>query len=76
MGKLKEVKGHIVLIQEERFRLASSEGSSFLFDLAHGAPISMRDLAEWARAKQELVVEYEGEPELESGVARDIRVAF
>ena len=72
MRKGKSIEGRIILVQEERFRMVDSEGHSFLFDLSHRAPVTSDDLRAWSRAKARLRVEYEGEPEMESGIAHNI----
>ncbi|MHB8110335.1 MAG: hypothetical protein ACYDHW_09925 [Syntrophorhabdaceae bacterium] len=69
----KEIVGRVIYVQEERFRMVDQKGRSFLFDLAHNAPVSDKDLINWSRSNTSLVVGYEGEPELESGIARSIR---
>lgn len=73
MKSLKDVTGRIIFVQEERFRMVDDEGRSFLFDLSYKAPVSHDDLVAWSRAKARLRVEYEGEPEMESGVAHRVR---
>jgi len=70
MKKMKTIKGHIVLVQEERFRLLDVDGRSFLFDLAHNATAGSDDLKDWTEKRSEVTVRYEGEPELETGIAR------
>jgi hypothetical protein len=69
----KEITGRIILVQEERFRMVDSRGRSFLFDLSHRAPVTNEDLISWSKAKTWLVVEYEGEPEMESGIAHSVK---
>ncbi len=71
MAKGKSIEGRIILVQEERFRMVDSDGRSFLFDLSHSAPATSEDLKRWSRAKAWLRVEYEGEPEMESGVVHN-----
>lgn len=70
----KEVVGRVILVQEERFRMVDEKGKSYLFDLSHNSSIRDKDLTDWSRTKTWLVVEYEGEPELESGIAVSVKV--
>ncbi len=71
----RELKGHIVVVQEERFRVVDELGRSFLFDLSHSSSIGNEDLLNLNAAKADLIIQYEGEPELETGVAHSIRLA-
>ncbi len=71
----KTLRGHIVLVQEERFRVIDESGRSYLFDLSHKSSVGNEDLLVLAETKTDVLVEYEGEPELETGVARSIRAA-
>lgn len=70
----KELVGRIILVQEERFRMVDDKGRSYLFDLSHNSSIKDRDLTDWSRERTRLVVEYEGEPELETGIAVSVKV--
>jgi hypothetical protein len=71
----KKIMGRILFVQEERFRIIDEKGRSYLFDLSHRSSIKDQELADWSRAKTWLIVEYEGEPELESGIAVSVRAA-
>jgi hypothetical protein len=70
---VKTIQGTIVAVQEERFRLVSPEGQGYLLTLA--IPISTRaqELETWHRASTLVEVRYDGQPNLESGVAWHIR---
>lgn len=70
-----EIIGRVIYVQEERFRIVDRQGRSFLFDLSHNAPISDIDLVNWEHSKTWVAVKYEGEPGLESGVARTVKPA-
>ncbi len=70
---MKETKGHITLVQEDRFRLATLEGQSLLLTLFHDSRLKPHDLFDWYRDGTSVVVEYEGEAGLESGTAHSIR---
>ncbi len=71
--KSQHVKGRILVIQEERFRLLAERGQSLLFTLAHNASPDISEIERWRDADIPVVVEFEGEPNLESGVARSVR---
>ncbi len=72
-AKKQRVKGRILLIQEERFRLLAERGQSLLFTLAHNASPDVRALETWHDADIPVIVEFEGQPDLESGVAHSVR---
>ncbi len=72
IGRTKTIKGHIVQIQEERFRLLGETGQGFLFTLSHKASSTVDDLELWHKERIPVMVEYEGEPNLESAVARSV----
>ncbi len=67
------VKGRILIIQEERFRLLGEKGQCLLFTLAHNASPDISEIEKWRDADIPVLVEFEGEPNLESGVARSVR---
>ena len=75
MKNRKTVKGRIILLQEERFRMKDRQGRSFLLDLSHSLALSAEELSAWIREGSELVVTYEGEPETDTGIAYSIRKA-
>ncbi|MFZ0243652.1 MAG: hypothetical protein WAL90_18585 [Desulfobacterales bacterium] len=66
--------GRIISVQETRFRMVTADGRSFLFTLGHNAFAAEADLIDLRKARASVTVEYEGEPQLESGVARSLRV--
>jgi hypothetical protein len=68
----KTAQGHITVAQEQRFRLATDAGQSFLLTLAHDAPVDGADLCRFRDERAHVVVEYTGEPGLASGLARSI----
>ncbi len=71
--EIQSVKGRILLIQEERFRLLAERGQSLLFTLAHNASPDVSELEKWHQADIPVLVEFEGEPGLESCVAHTVR---
>ncbi len=75
MKKMNELKGRLILFQEERIRMVDERGVSFLFDLDHSLPVSAGDLQEWIRQGAQLVVSYSGEPETETGVVHSVKKA-
>ncbi len=75
MKNTKQIKGHIIIVQEERFRMTDDKGVSYLFGLSSGASASESDLKEWHNRKTELIAEYEGEPDMETGIVHKIQTA-
>ncbi|MFP5213337.1 MAG: hypothetical protein ACLGPL_08160 [Acidobacteriota bacterium] len=69
----KILKGYIVLVQEDRFRIVDDTGRGYLLTLSVHAGASQTDLEHWSLSGERLIVEYEGEPNLESGIAREVR---
>jgi hypothetical protein len=68
-------RGRITLVQEQRFRLATDAGPSYLLVLAHDASQDAADLRRLLEAGTPVAVEYTGEPGLDSGVAHNIKEA-
>jgi len=66
--------GHILLVQEGRFRLLADGGQGLLLTLAHNANVDAADLQRFQRERSQIEVHYTGEPNLVSGVAHEIRV--
>ncbi len=75
MSQTRQARGHLTHVQEQRFRVATTDGPSLLLTLAHDAPVDASDLQRWLRERATVVVEYEGEPGLDSGMARAVRRA-
>ncbi len=75
VAKRKRIAGRIITVQEERFRMVDETGRSYLLDLAHDARVTPDELKAWNDARTQIVVEYEGEPETDSGVARSVTAA-
>ncbi len=67
-------QGTIAVVQEERFRLITDTGQGLLLTLAHDAPLDEQDLRRLHEANLHVVVEYEGKPNLDSGVAHSIKL--
>jgi hypothetical protein len=61
------------LVQEQRFRLLTESGQSFLLTLSHAAPIDTDDLCAFLANGTPVSVEFEGEPGFVSGVAHSVR---
>ena len=68
------VKGRILLIQEDRFRIVDDTGRGYLFALSHDALISERVLRLMHEAQVPVCVRYEGEPNVDSGIAYEVSV--
>ena len=64
--------GRITIVQEQRFRLATRDGRHLLMTLSHRAPLGVSELCELRDAGSIVLVRYDGEPNQESGVAREI----
>ena len=67
------VRGRVAVVQEQRFRLTTDDGRSLLLTLAHGATADPDDLSRFHDAGTPVEVEYTGEPNLETAVARAVR---
>ena len=74
-GQQQEVRGRILLVQEERFRVWTADGRGPLLTLAHNANASAEDLHRLHKTQAEVLVEYTGDPNLASGVAHSVRPA-
>lgn len=70
---MKTIQGTIVAVQEERFRLVSPEGQGYLLTLAKPISTHTRELETWRSASTLVEVRYDGQPNLENGVAWRIR---
>ncbi len=68
------VSGVITAVQEERFRLLTDAGNTFLFTLSRHAPLSGQDLCRLHAANSRVAVRYAGIPDLASGQADDVTV--
>jgi hypothetical protein len=66
------VRGRVIQVQEQRFRLVLDDGPAYLLTLAHDA---VADLQGLLGSGGQVVVEFEGEPGLSSGVAHAVRPA-
>ena len=66
-------RGHLTHVQEQRFRLATADGPNVLLTLAHDAPLDGADLQRMLDDRADVIVDYEGEPGLSSGLAHAIR---
>lgn len=69
----KSEKGHIIAVQEDRFRMVGDSGKGYLFTLFHGARISRKDLSRWKDAEVKILVRYKGDPNLATGIAHEVR---
>jgi hypothetical protein len=67
-----QATGHISVVQEERFRLITDDGAGLLLTLSRKANASPDDLCKFHQANTRVRVEYEGEPNMPSGIARRV----
>ena len=67
-----QVMGRIIAVQESRFRLAAQSGQVYLLTLAPTAPLDATALERLQQRQAQVSVEFEGEPNLLGGVARDV----
>ncbi|MCL4487951.1 MAG: hypothetical protein M1132_06920 [Chloroflexi bacterium] len=65
--------GHIIAVQEERFRVLTDDGQGLVLSLAHDVPLDSSDLAALQAAGAHVIVRYTGRPNLEMGTAHSIR---
>ena len=65
--------GHIVALQEQRFRLRADDGRVYLLTLARDAPLDGASLADLYRRHARLGVEFSGQPNLARGVAHVVQ---
>ncbi len=68
------VSGLITAVQEERFRLLTDAGNTFLFTLSRHAPLSGQDLCQLHETNRRVAVQYEGSPDLASAYAYAVTV--
>ncbi len=68
-GSKRTLRGRVILVQEDRFRVVGNSGEGYLFTLSYKAGINQEDLERFRDANIEVVIEYEGEPNLVSGIA-------
>ena len=64
--------GYITVVQEQRFRLVTDTGQGLLLTLAHDAPLDSNNLQHLHESETHVDVEYEGNPNLQTGVAHII----
>lgn len=63
------VQGKISIVQEERFRLVTGDSQVLLLTLAERAPLEIADLERFRDEGTKVEVEYEGEPNVDTGIA-------
>jgi len=68
----KSKKGHIILVQEDRFRMVDDLGRGYLFTLSHKARTGEKDLRDWHNSNMNVIVRYSGDPNLATGVAHEV----
>jgi hypothetical protein len=65
--------GRITVIQEQRFRLATSDGRSFLFTLDRKSPVQLPEVRLLQKFRTPVRVEYSGEPNTACGIAHIVQ---
>jgi hypothetical protein len=65
-------QGHITVVQERRFLLATDDGRGCQLTLAHDASVDIDTLRQFADGHTHVGVNYSGEPGLISGIAHAI----
>ena len=66
-------EGYITVVQEQRFRMVTDDGRGLLLTLARDARVDGDTLQNLHKNKTRVRVEYEGEPNMASGVAHAIK---
>ena len=66
---MRTTTGHIIVVQEQRFRLVTEEGQGLLLTLAYNAEVEGEGLESLCASSACVSVTYTGEPNLASGVA-------
>jgi hypothetical protein len=67
-------EGHIIVVQEQRFCLMTDEGQGLYLTLTDDVGLNPSGLRRLCDARARVSVQYEAEPDSESGVARSVRV--
>jgi hypothetical protein len=57
------------MVQESRFRIGTESGRTLLFSMSSNASVDETDLIELHESNAEVFVQYEGVPNLDSGIA-------
>ena len=66
----RHLTGRITVVQEERFRLTTEDGRSFLFVLDRKSPVHISAVRRLQKSRTPVRVEYSGEPNTRSGIAQ------
>ncbi|HEV7666202.1 MAG TPA: hypothetical protein VGQ62_21895 [Chloroflexota bacterium] len=67
--------GHILAVQERRFRLITSDGQVYLLTLGVDATVDEMALHDFRDRHAAVEVDFSGEPNLVGGVAHAVRLA-
>lgn len=65
----KSVRGRIITVQEDRFRIKDTAGRSYVLTLSHDSSAGIEDLEAWRLQDTEVQVWFEGLPNVDSGTA-------
>jgi hypothetical protein len=68
-------QGHIIIVQEQRFRLETTGGQVLLLTLAHNAPISHQGLTRLRDSGALVRVTYTGDPNTASATAQSVELS-
>ena len=66
------LKGHITVVQEERFRIVTDDGRGFLLTLARGADSTAAELERLRNEHARVRVTGSGDPGIASGLAHKV----
>lgn len=72
-ANVRVARGRILIVQEDRIRLKGDDGTVLLLTVPSRHGIGLRELQQLDKTGRPVVIEYEGEPNLGSGVVRSIR---
>ena len=65
--------GRITVVQEQRFRLTTEDGRSFLFVLDRKSPVHLPAVRRFRESDRQVRIEYSGEPNTGSGIAHIVQ---
>ena len=65
--------GRITVVQDQRFRLTTDDGRSFLFILDRKSPVHLPAVRRFQESHSQVRVEYSGEPNTGSGIAHIVQ---
>jgi hypothetical protein len=72
MDDVQTLTGRLLMVQESRFRIATIKGQVYLFTLAGSSSKNETDLLDFFESKIPVVIEYQGEPGFDTGIAQSL----